>query len=48
MIDWETGKYAFFVWTAYGVTATVFTALTVNSILHARYWRKRFEELTRK
>ena len=29
MIHWETGKYAFFVWTAYGVTAGVFAILKV-------------------
>ncbi len=47
-IHWETGKYAFFVWTAYGVTAGVFAILTVSSILHARRWRARFEALNRK
>jgi heme exporter protein D len=47
-IHWETGKYAFFVWTAYGVTAAVFAILTVGSILHARRWRRRAEALARK
>jgi heme exporter protein D len=48
MIDLNTGKYAFFIWTAYGVSASVFAILTVSSILHSRRWRKRFEKLNRK
>jgi heme exporter protein D len=48
MIHWDTGKYAFFVWSAYGVSAAVFAILTVGSLLHARRWRKRAEALTRK
>jgi heme exporter protein D len=48
MLDFDTGKYAFFVWTAYGVTAAVFAILTISSLLHARRWRKRFEELNLK
>ena len=45
MIDLDTGKYAFFVWTAYGVSAAVFAILTVSSILHARHWKARAEAL---
>ena len=48
MIDLDTGKYAFFVWTAYGLSAAVFAILTVSSILHARYWKARAEALSDK
>jgi heme exporter protein D len=48
MIDLNTGKYAFFVWTAYGVSAAIFAILIVSSVLHARRWRKRAEALARK
>jgi heme exporter protein D len=48
MLHLETGKYAFFVWTAYGLTAVVFAVLTAASLSHARRWRKRAEALGRK
>lgn len=41
-------KYAAFIWPAYGVTALAFAVLIVSSLLHARRWRKRAEELMRK
>jgi heme exporter protein D len=48
MLHLETGKYAFFVWTAYGLTAVVFIALIASSLAHARRWRARAESLGRK
>ena len=48
MIHLETGKYAFYIWTAYGVSAAIFALLTAGSLLHARRWRKRAEALSRK
>ena len=48
MLHLETGKYAFFVWTAYGLTAAVFAILIAASLSHARRWRKRAEALGRK
>ncbi len=48
MIDLETGKYGFFIWTAYGISAAVWLFLIVSSLLHARRWRQRAEALTRK
>ena len=48
MIDLNTGKYAFFIWTAYGVSAAIFAVLTVGSLLHARRWRRRAEARSRK
>jgi heme exporter protein D len=48
MLHLETGKYAFFVWTAYGLTAAVFVVLIAASLSHARRWRKRAEAFGRK
>jgi heme exporter protein D len=48
MLHLETGKYAFFVWTAYGLTAVVFVVLIASSLAHARRWRVRAESLGRK
>jgi len=48
MIHLETGKYAFYIWTAYGVTAAVFVAMIAGSLNHAHRWKARFEELSRK
>lgn len=48
MIHLETGKYGFFIWTAYGISAAVWLFLIANSLLHARRWRRRAEALTRK
>ena len=44
----ETGRYAFFIWTAYGLTAAVFIAMIAGSLLHARRWKARAEALARK
>ena len=48
MLHLETGKYSFFVWPAYGITALVFGLLIVGALSHARRWRRRAEELARK
>jgi heme exporter protein D len=48
MLHLETGKYALFVWPAYGLTALVFVVLIATSLAHARRWRKRAEALARK
>ena len=44
----DAGKYAAFVWPAYGLTALVFAVLIVSSIAHARRWKRRAEALSRK
>ena len=41
----DTGKYAFFVWTAYAVTALVYAILIAGALSHARRWKKRAEAL---
>ena len=48
MLNLETGKYAFYIWTAYGLSAAVFVVLIVSSLAHARRWKARAEALARK
>jgi heme exporter protein D len=48
MIDLDVGKYAAFIWPAYGVTALTFVVMIAGALNHARRWRKRAEELARK
>ena len=38
------GKYAAFIWPAYGVTALVFAGLIAGSLAHARRWKARAEK----
>ncbi len=45
MLDLDAGKYAAFVWPAYGITVLVFAALIVGALAHARRWRRRAEAL---
>ena len=40
--------YAAYIWPAYLISALVLGGLTVSSILHARRWKKRAEDLQRK
>ena len=48
MLNLETGKYAFYIWTAYGLTAGVFAAMILGALGHSRRWKARAEALTRK
>ena len=48
MLNLETGKYAFYIWTAYGLTAAVFAFLIVGALRHSRRWKARYEALSRK
>ena len=43
MLDFAAGKYAIFVWPAYGLTAVVLIAMAVDSVARARRWRKAAE-----
>ena len=45
MLDLDAGKYGFYVWTAYGVTAVVLIVLVAASLRHAARWRKKAKEL---
>ena len=40
----DLGKYGLFIWGSYAITAIVFAFLIVSSLLHARRWKRRFEE----
>lgn len=48
MPNLDLGKYAAYIWPAYGVTALVFAVLIFGALRHAAKWRKRAEALTRK
>jgi heme exporter protein D len=48
MLNLETGKYAFYIWTAYGLTGAVFAVMIWGSLAHARRWKARAEALNRK
>ena len=48
MLNLETGKYAFYIWTAYGLSAAVIAAMIAASLSLSRRWKARFEELNRK
>lgn len=43
MLDFDAGKYAVFVWPAYGLTAAVFILLIADTLLRARRWRRAAE-----
>jgi heme exporter protein D len=44
MLDFNAGKYAAFVWPAYGLTVLVFTVLIADSLARARRWRRAVEQ----
>jgi heme exporter protein D len=48
MLNLETGKYAFYIWTAYGLTAAVFAIMIGGALAHSRRWKARAEALIRK
>lgn len=43
MLDLDAGKYAAYVWPAYGVSALFLAAMVVGSLRHAQRWRRRAE-----
>jgi len=43
MLDFDAGKYAAFVWPAYGLTAIVFVMLIADTLARARRWRRAAE-----
>ena len=48
MPNLETGKYAAYIWPAYGVTLLVLLGLVASTLAHARRWRRRAEAARRK
>jgi heme exporter protein D len=45
MIDLEMGKYAAYVWPAWGISAVVMAALVVRCAIAARRWKAELERL---
>lgn len=45
MFDFNAGKYALFVWPAYGLTALVFVVLIADTLGRARRWREAVRRL---
>jgi heme exporter protein D len=45
MLDFDAGKYAVFVWPAYGLTVLVFALLIISSLIRARRWRDAVQRL---
>ena len=42
-MDFEFGRYAAYVWSAYAVSALVLAGLAADTLLRARRWRRRAE-----
>jgi len=47
MLDFDAGKYAVFVWPAYGLTALAFAWMVADSLIRARRWRREIERRER-
>ena len=45
MTGLDYGKYAIFIWPAVAVTAAVLVWMVADSLLRARYWRKKVQAL---
>ncbi len=45
MPDLDAGKYAAFVWPAYGITLAIFVGMIAASVAFSGRWRRRVEEL---
>ena len=43
MLDFNAGKYAAFVWPAYGLTAIVIGGMVADTLARARKWRREVE-----
>ena len=39
----QAGKYALFIWAAYGISFCAFVGMIVASLVHARHWRRQSE-----
>ena len=47
IFDFDAGKYALFVWGAWGATGIIFAWMVVDSCLRARLWRRRVDAAER-
>jgi heme exporter protein D len=44
MLDLDAGKYAVFIWPAYGLTALTFLGMIVFTLNQSRRWRRQAEK----
>ena len=44
-MDFDTGKYAAFIWPAFGISLLVLVAITIQTVWQARHWRLEAERL---
>ena len=44
-LDLDAGKYAFYVWTAYGASAVIIVAMIADTLVRSAKWRRRAERL---
>jgi len=45
MPDFDAGKYAIYIWPAFGISALVVGWMIIDSLARARRWKKRAAEL---
>jgi heme exporter protein D len=45
MLDLDPGKYAAFLWPAFGLSALVLIWMTVDSLLRSRHWQRKAQRL---
>lgn len=45
MLDLDMGRYALFVWPAWGVSALVLTALIARAVIASRKWKQELARL---
>ena len=43
LMDFDAGKYAIYVWPAFGITASAFAWMIVDSLAMARRWKRELE-----
>ena len=44
VFDFDAGKYAFYIWGAFGVTGAVMLWMIADSCLRTRSWRRKAEK----
>jgi heme exporter protein D len=44
-MDFDTGKYAAFIWPAFGISLIVLVAITIDTLWRAHHWRLEAERL---
>ena len=44
-LDFDAGKYAVYLWPAFGITAIAFAWMIVDSLAQARRWKRELERL---